>query len=140
MIECYSKNVSCATGEALAYNNVALKKGCTVEVSGASIQFNKCGIYEVSCNASVSAPSATSSAPTDVSIQLMKNGAPQPQAVSTATLASETSKAALGFTTLVQVPENNSCCACSAPTVCSVVNTGTEVLFDSINVVVTKLV
>lgn len=140
MIECYTKNASEGENEAVTWNNTSLKKGCTVEVSGASIQFNKCGIYELSCNATVSAPSATSSAPVDVEISLAKNGSQQPQAQASATISSETEKAALSFVTLVQVSENNSCCPCSSPTICSVVNTGAAATFDNINLVVTKLV
>lgn len=140
MLECYSNNATVGENEAVAFNNTAIKKGCTVEAAGATIQFNKCGIYEVSVNASAAAPSATSSAPVDVSLQLMKNGVAQPQAKAMETAASETAKVNLGFTTLVQVPENNSCNMCAAPTTCSIVNTGAEAAFDSINIVVTKLV
>lgn len=140
MIECYSNNATVGENEAVAFTNTAIKKGCTVEASGATIQFNKCGIYEVSVNASATAPSATSSAPVDVKLQLMKNGVAQPQAQATETAASETAKVSLGFSTLVQVPENNSCSMCSAPTTCSVVNAGAEAAYDNINIIVTKLV
>lgn len=129
-----------AENEAVTWNNTVLKKGCTVEVSGATIQFNKCGVYEVSCDAEVSAPSATSSAPVDVSVGLYKNGNQQPQAQTAATISSETEKAGLSFVTLVQVPENNSACLCSSPTTCNIVNTGAAATYDHINLVVTKLV
>lgn len=140
MIECYSNNASVGADEAVVFTNTAIKKGCTVEAAGATIQFNKCGIYEVAVNASAVAPSATSSAPVDVTLQLMKNGVAQPQAKATETVASESAKANLGFTTLVQVPENNSRNMCAAPTTCSIVNSGAAATFDSINIVVTKLV
>lgn len=140
MIECYSNNATVGENEAVVFSNTAIKKGCTVEKNGATIQFNKCGIYEVNVNASAVAPSAQSSAPVDVSLQLMKNGMAQPQAQASETAASETAKVSLGFTTLVQVPSNNSCDMCSAPTTCSIVNTGAEAVYDNINLIVTKLV
>lgn len=138
MIECYSKNVSVAQGEPITLNNTTIKKGCTVEVSGATIQFNKCGIYELTVDASMVVPSASSSA-ADASIQLLKDGVPQPQAVSTGTAESDTAKVPLGFTTLVQVSQSNSCSMCTAPTTCTIVNTGTATTAD-LNLVVTKLV
>lgn len=140
MIECYTNNATVGENEAVVFNNTALKKGCTVESNGATIQFNRCGIYEVNVNASAIAPSATSSAPVDVSLQLMKNGVAQPQAKATETAASETAKVSLGFTTLVQAPANNTCNMCTAPTTCSIVNSGAEATYDAINIVVTKLV
>lgn len=140
MIECYTNNATVGENEAIVFSNTAIRKGCTVEANGATIQFNKCGIYEVYVNASASAPSAQSSSPVDVTLQLMKNGVAQPQAKATETSASETAKVNLGFTTLVQVPENNSCKMCVTPTTCSIVNTGAEAAFDTINIVITKLV
>lgn len=140
MIECFSNNLSVNTNEAVVFNNTALLKGCTVQNSGATIQFNKCGIYEVALNATAIAPSAESSTPADITLELRKNGTAQPQATVSATAASETDKQALSLVTLVQVPENNSCSMCSSPTICSVMNTGAPATFENINIVVTKLV
>lgn len=140
MIECFTNNATVGEDEAIVFNNTTIRKGCTAVVSGASVQFNKCGIYEVSVDATATAPSATSSAPVDITIQLMKDGVAQPQARATETAPSETAKCSLGFTTLVQVPENNSCCPCSAPTTCAVVNAGAEATYDHVSIVVTKLV
>ena len=67
----------------------------------------------------------------EATIELSKDGVLLPQAQSTGTT--------LGFTCLVQVPTSNSNCCCASPTLLQVVNTGAEAVFDSINVVVTKL-
>lgn len=140
MIECYSNNLSVNTGEAVTFNNTSLRKGCTVQNSGATIQFNKCGIYQVNINATALVPSAQSSAPADASLELRRNGTAQPEATVAATAASATDKQALAMTALVQVPGNNSCDPCSTPTTCSIVNTGAPVTFENVNLVVTKLV
>lgn len=126
MIEAYSLNVTVPQNTAVPFNNVTLQKGCTVELSGGStIQLNKCGVYEVSVDAS-SATAAT--------IQLFKDGVAQNQAQSIGTSPS--------FTTLVQVDRNNSeCCACSSPVNLQVKNTGgASATFTDVNVVVTKVV
>lgn len=138
MIECYTNNATVGADEAIVFNNTRIKKGCMVDVNGATIQFNKCGIYEVNVNATATAPSATSSAPVDLMVELKKEGVTQGKATETAT--SETAKSALSFTSLVQVPQNNSCSPCISPTTCTVVNSGAEAVFDTINLVVTKLV
>ena len=125
MLEVYSLNVTVPADTAIPLNNVSLKKGCTAVPSGASsIALNKCGVYMVACDASAEA---------STTIQLFKNGVAQPQAQSTGGTPA--------FTTLVQVEENNGCCACESPTVIQVVNTGTaEATFSQVNVAVTKVV
>lgn len=140
MIECYSENETVTRDEAIAWKNTTVKKGKTVDVSGASIQFNKCGIYEVSANVTLASSSATSSIPGDVAIQLYKNGVALPQTKQTVTAKDNTSKHSLNMTTLIQVSENNSCCPCASPTVCNLMNVGTSAVILSANLVVTKLV
>lgn len=140
MIEYYSENAATAQNEAIAWNNTTIKKGCTVENNGASIQFNKCGIYEVSVNATVVSADATTSAPVDLTIELFKDGVAMPQAKQTETAVDTTSKHGINFTTLVQVAENNSCCPCASPTVCNVRNTGGAVTLVNASLIVTKLV
>lgn len=140
MIELYSQNVSEGENEAIEWNTATLKKGNTVESDGTEIQFNKCGIYELSCNAVAVVPSAQSSSPQDISIQLEKDGVRQPQAVSTATAGGETSKYLLSFTTLIQVARNDTCNPCTSPIRCRIVNTGAPITLQSANVVVTKIV
>lgn len=135
MLETYSKNVTVLTNTPIPLNNVALAKGRTVEKQGtATIQFNQCGVYKCCVNAS-----ATASATGTVSIQLQKNGVLQPQAVSSATSGDTSSILPLSFTTLVQVPQNNSGCCCSTPTTVNIVNTGEGAVFDTIDVTVDKI-
>lgn len=123
MLEAYSENVTVTANSAIPFQNVSIKKGCTAELSGTStVELNRCGVYMVSVDAS---------AETSTTIQLFKNGVAQPQAQSTGT--------SLCFVTLVQVPENNSCCPCTAPVSLQVVNT-TATTFTDCNVVITKII
>ena len=74
MLQAYSLNVTVPTDSAVPFNNVSVKKGCTVNMNGvSSIELNKCGVYMVNCEAS----SATST-----SLQVFKDGVAQPQAQS----------------------------------------------------------
>lgn len=123
MLEIYSTNIDVVADSAIPFQNVALKKGCTAELSGTNtIELNKCGVYMVSCDASASA---------ETTIQLYKDGIPQAQAQSTGT--------DLSFTTLVQVNDNNSCCACASPTSLQIYS-DMAATFTNINVVITKIV
>lgn len=123
MLEAYSTNVTVTADAAIPFQNVTLKKGCTAELSGIStIELNKCGVYMVSVDAS---------AGTSTTIQLFKNGVAQPQAQSTGT--------SFCFVTLVQVPENNSCCPCTAPVSLQVISDAATTFTDA-NIVVTKVV
>ena len=136
MINIYSKNIAVATGESIPLNSVALLKGNTVVNSGASsLQFNRCGIYELTANISATA-SETSS---DINIQLSQNNVLQPQTVAKTTPSDTTSTYSLSFSTLIQVKENNSNCPCSAPLVVELVNTGVPIAVDTMAVTVTKI-
>ena len=122
MLEVYSTEVEVAADSAVPFQNVSLKKGCTAESSGSNtITLNKCGVYMVSCDASAEA---------STTIQLYKNGIAQPQAQGTG--------ATPAFVTLVQVPENNSCCPCASGVSLQVMNT-TATTLTNVNVVVTKV-
>ena len=133
MLEAYSKSVDVDAAAAIPLNNTSIIKGCTaVLTSASSIQLNKKGVYMVTCNTSATAGSAG-----DVTIQLYKNSIPQPQAAVTVTGATETA-VPLSFTTLVQVPEDNSCSCYSTPTTIQILNTGVAATHD-INVCVTKI-
>lgn len=123
MLEVYSSNVAVGLDAAIPFNNVIIRKGCTaVESAPATIQLNKCGVYMVAVDGTAEA---------ETTIELYKDGLTQPQAQSTGTT--------LGFTTLVQVPNNNSNCCCASPTVLQLMNTGAATTFPNINVVVTKI-
>lgn len=133
MLEIYSKSIDVDANAAIPLNNTSIIKGCTaVLTSPSTIQLNKKGVYMVSCNTSCTAASDA-----NVSIQLYKNGTPQLQAGNEATGATETA-VPLSFTTLVQVPEDNSCSCYSIPTTIQIMNTGAAATHD-INVCVTKL-
>ena len=122
MLEAYSTGISVLADSVVPFNSVSIEKGCTAKLaSPTSIELNKCGVYMVSVDATASA---------STSLQLAKNGVPQPQAQSTGTTPS--------FVTLVQVPTNNSCCACASPVTLSVLNSEAVTLTD-VNIVVTKV-
>lgn len=133
MLEAYSTNLTLVADQAIPLNNVTIQKGCTAVLSApATIQLNKCGVYMISCNMS-----ATSTNAGDVSIQLSKNGIPQPQAIATESVEAA-GTANLAFTTLVQVTSNNSNCPCASPTLIQIINDA-AVTEANVNVVVTKI-
>ena len=133
MLEAYSTNITVGDNSAIPFNNIVIKKGCTAELSApATIQFNKAGVYMVSCDVSIN-PDTTG----EISIQLSKNDILQPQAISAKQGTADT-LTTLGFTTLVQVKESNTCNCCSSPTVVQVIN-GTSGDFAIANIVVTKV-
>ena len=133
MLEVYSKNVTVAGGAQIPLNNESLVKGKTAVLQGAaSIALNRCGVYKVSVNANVTPGSAGTA-----SIQMSKNGALVENAVSQVTAEADT-EYTLAFTALVQVPNNNTNCACTSPTVISFVN-GLAGSVD-LNVVIDKVI
>ena len=122
MLEAYSTNITVAANSNIPFNSTSLSKGCTATKTGAdTINLNKCGVYMVACDVSAAA---------STTIQLVKDGVPQPQAQSTGEAPS--------FVTLVQVDHNNSCCACSSPTTLQVSNTAATTLTDA-NITITKV-
>lgn len=134
MIETYSKGVAAGTNQPINLNNVKLLKGSSVVKQGSSsLLFNKCGIYRVDVKASAVAGEVG-----NIVMQLQKNGALDPAAISTATAANTTDYIPMGFTTFVQVPRNNTECPCSESTVVDVINTGVDATFD-IDVTVSKI-
>lgn len=122
MLEVYSINAEVAADAAIPFTNVHTQKGGSAELLGTStIELNRCGVYEVSVNASADAATT---------IQLYKDGVAQPQAQSTGE--------SLSFKTLVQVSENNTCCPCSSATSLQIMNT-TAATFANVNAVVVKV-
>ena len=136
MIDIYSKNVTVGADGTIPLNTVALMKGTSTQPLGAgSIQFNKCGIYQVKVSGSV-----VGSAAGEIEIQLEKDGVAQPQAISLITAADATSNIPFSFTTLVQVPDNNNvCCPCAQTTVISLRNAGIEATYSIIDVTVVRV-
>ena len=122
MLEVYSTNVEVAADSAIPFQNVALKKGCTAELSGTgTIQLNKCGVYMVSFDGTASA---------ETNVELYKDGVTQMQAQATGE--------AVSFETLVQVDKNNCGCCCSSPVTLQVIS-DSAVTFTNANIVVTKV-
>lgn len=136
MLEVYSKNVTVAENGIIPLTSVALIKGTSTQLLGTStIQFNKCGIYEVTVSGSV-----TGSAAGEIVIQLEKNGVVQPQAVSLATAADATSIIPFSFTTLIQVPDSNNInCPCSTTTTIYLRNAGIEDTYNTITVTAVRI-
>ena len=134
MIEAYSNNINVATDATIPFTNVQIQKGCTAKIeSSGTIELNKAGIYMVSVDAA-----GTPTTDGDMSIQLYKDGVAQPQAQSEVA-GTTTAAANLGFLTLVQVKENNTCSCCTSPTFVRVVNTGVPVDYAIANIAVTKV-
>lgn len=126
MLQAYSTDITVASGAAIPFNSTTLIKGCTTTLpSPDTINLNKCGIYMISCDASV-----TSAA----TIQLFRDNVAQPQAQSTGSSSPS-------FVTLIQVDrDNNPCCACSSPVALQVRNLDDDAVdFNSCNIVVTKV-
>lgn len=136
MLEVYSKNVNTAANGLIPLTTVALLKGTSTQLLGTStIQFNKCGIYEVTVSGSV-----IGSAAGEVIVQLEKNGVAQPQAVSLITTADATSQIPFSFTTLIQVPDNNNInCPCSTTTTIDLRNAGIEATYSTIDVTAVRI-
>ena len=122
MLEVYSLDITVTADSTIPLNNVTIEKGCTAKLSAPStIELNKCGVYMVAVDGIAEAPTT---------VTMYKNGVAQPQAQSSST--------AIGFTTLVQVPTNNSDCCCSSPTTIQFYN-DTATTLTSFNVCVTKV-
>lgn len=134
MLKLYSLNVEVGQNGSIPFNNISLAKGQSAVLSApATIQFNRSGIYMVSVDASI-----TPAAAGDVSIQLAKNGLLDQGSFSTATGAADQTTT-LGFTTLVQVRENNTCCCNTSPTTIQIINTGQAGTFPIVSMTVTKI-
>ena len=122
MLESYSINVTVGANASVPFNSTSVIKGCSASHPSAdTFNLDKCGVYQVSVNAS---------AGTSTTLQLYKNGVAQAQAQSTGLNPS--------FVTLVQVEENNTCCPCTSPTVLQVMNTVAGTLTDA-NITITKI-
>lgn len=137
MLETYSKNITVSSNTDIPFTNDSLIKGCATTHDNATIGLNKCGIYKVDVNCTATIPSNSTA-----TIQLVKNDVLQSQAVSTAnnpdTSSSKVSD--LSFTTLVQVPMDNTRCNCSEGTRISIRNVGNDITFNQVSCVVTKII
>ena len=124
MLDAYSNNIAVNTDAVIPFNNVTIEKGrSAVMTAPGTIQLNQKGVYMVSCN---------SSGDDTAEIQLYKDGTAQAQAQAVGPNAS--------FTTLVQVPQNNTNCCCTSPTTIQVMNiSSATTTYDNVHLCVTKL-
>ncbi len=135
MLEAYSKSVNISENGSVPFTNTKLVKGCTAELQGEStVVLNKCGVYRVTFNASVTAGTAGA-----MSFALSKNGIIQSDTEVTETASDTTSSETFGFETFVQVPKSNNNCPCTVPTTISVENTGVAVSGD-VKILIDKVV
>lgn len=122
MIEAYSQNLTLNAMQVIPFNSVTVEKGCTAKAtSPTTFALNKCGVYMVSCGVSAAATET---------IQLYRDGVAVPEARRTGTSPS--------FCTLVQVRDNNSCCACDSPVILQVMSVTAATLADA-NITITKI-
>ena len=134
MTQAYSENVTVPAQSAFPFNNVVIQKGCTAQLQGSTIVFEKAGIYMIAVDASV-VPSAVG----EIVIDLQKDNQPVRYAAAQATGAIDTTSA-LAFTTLIRCPQNNTCNCLTAPTTVQVWNDSEDIsLTGGINIVVTKI-
>lgn len=100
MLEAYSSNLTVVANQAIPFNNLVLKKGCTAElITPTTVQFNKCGVYCVACDVS---------AGTSSTITLYKDGVAQPWTSSEGVTPH--------IYTFVVAEKNASDCPCTIPT------------------------
>ena len=137
MIQVYSSNIEVAANAVYPLNNVTLKKGCSVVLSGPStLQLNQRGIYLIQYDG-FAAPGADTGT---VSTQLYINGVAQPEAISSFEATAIGNSQTMKFESCVQVANNNcNCNLTSSPTILQFFNTGIAVEDAHINVIVTKL-
>lgn len=122
MLEAYSQNVTVVANQAIPFNNVTLKKGCTAElITPTTVQFNRCGVYCVDCDVS---------AGTSSTIQLYKDGVAQPQTISTGTTPH--------IYTFVVAESNSNDCPCTLPTTIQIIDATAGTLTNA-SIKITKL-
>ena len=117
-------------------NNVALKKGCDCSLSEVPtiIYLNKCGVYRIAVTAD-----AVASTGGNIQLRLYKSGVAQPQSGAEVTASDTTSIHNLGFETLVQVTQDDSCRCCGPLVAIQIFNKGVGITLNSLDVVVTRV-
>ena len=133
MIEAYSQNIDVNANSNVPFEIVKVNKGYFEDIQNTSITFNKCGVYRVAVNGTVSATEAG-----NVGIELVKNGVLQEDTLTQVTVA-ENNLYPISFSTFVQVSSNNTNCACSSPTSINVRNVGIAATFELIKIDVDKI-
>ena len=137
MLQVYSDGVTVAAGGTYPLNSATFYKGNTVVQSAAgTAALTKRGVYLVQVDGF-----ATVAGAGDYSIQLAVNGVPQPQAISTTTLAAA-GNASGSFSSIVTVADSDCPCNWTASaTTLSIINPSTVGVTDAhINMIVSKLI
>ena len=136
MINSYS-NVSKTfnANEVLTFTNNKILTGCTVTHIEGTGKFvlNKPGYYYVSFNTNGS----TSGTAGNMTVQLFNNGVAVPGAIATSYSGAVDQDENLSFSTIIRVLP--SCRIVDNSVTLTVQNTGVEAIFNSLNIVITKL-
>lgn len=133
MLEVYSTNVTVGDESSISLDNVTLIKGNSATKNGNTITLNRCGVYEITIDGSVTIPTGTT-----VTVGMKKDGVYQEQAQATMTAVAD-QVIPFSFTTLVQVAFSNTPSPCTAPTNIDFVSS-VEATYPHVNVTVTKLI
>lgn len=137
MINSYTNtSLAVLTNGTLNFNINSIRTGCSVTHSEGTPTFslNRAGIYLVTFNGVGAATEAVG----DITVQLQKNGANVPGALTTASSTTAlTDIESLSFSTLIEVKP--SCCAVDNSVDLTLVNTGVPATFSNINLVITKV-
>lgn len=122
-----------ATGAVIEYSTFKETGGALEDIGSTGIKINKSGLYYVSFDVSATV-SATAG---NITVQLIKDGAPVPYVVATESSTATTDVVNLGFSTVVEVL--GSCgCVVNKPTF-TVENTGVGAILYNANFKVVKL-
>ena len=133
MIQAFSENANVPQNASYPLTNITIWKGDTTAVSGNTIQLNRCGVYKVEFNASVTPETAGI-----VSAQMSRDGVLVPQAKAQVT-GVVGNIANISFVSLVQCDKNNTNCCCSLPVNISIINNSAGDVTGFAKIVVTKI-
>ena len=132
MIQTYSNNVDVSANSSIPLKNLTIFKGFSTTKEGDTILLNKCGVYKVEVDGSVTVPSGGS-----VTIQLEVNNVLQSDAFSTVT-AVASQVIPFNFDKLLQVPFSNTPSPCASPTSVKIIS-NVAATYNNVNVIVTKI-
>ena len=132
MIQTYSNNVDATANSSIPLKNLTLLKGFSTTKEDDTILLNRCGVYKVEVDGSVTVPSGGS-----VSIQLEVNNVLQSDAFSTVT-AVASQVIPFNFDKLLQVPFSNTPSPCTSPTSVKIIS-NVAATYNNVNVIVTKI-
>ena len=132
MVQTYSNNVDATANSSIPLKNLTLLKGFSTTKEGDTILLNRCGVYKVEVDGSVTVPSGGS-----VSIQLEVNNVLQSDTFSTVT-AVASQVIPFHFDKLIQVPFSNTPNPCASPTSVKIIS-NVAATYNHVNVIVTKI-